>query len=199
MGRLKASLRLGLIIVAALIVVAVGAFLGLTRTRAGQTFAMHKVLGRVESGLRGRVVFGSVHSDSGLHRQATLVEVEVTDEFGVLVFSADSFSVNYSLRGILAGDVVLSDVEIWSPVAFLSRPGAGEPYGIQTLLQAGPDSAASEESIEAQGTESTVDSTRCVTPSTAPASTMHPTAARASGGLGSRSRPVTMESAPTSP
>jgi translocation and assembly module TamB len=138
MGRFKATMRLGLIVVGALGVGAVGAFLGLTRTQVGQTLVVNQVLKRVEGGLRGQVVFGGVHSGEGLHRQAILVDVGVTDEFGLQVFSADSLSASYSVRDLVAGDIVLTDVQLWNPIARLSRAAVGEPYGIQTLLAIPP-------------------------------------------------------------
>jgi len=142
MARLKVRLRLAMIVMAAIIVGAAGAFLALTRTEVGQTLVLKEVLRRTEGGLRGQVVFGSVHSVGGLHRQATLVDVEVNDETGVRVFSADSISASYSVRGLIAGDYVLNDVEIWSPYVGLRRTDVGEPYSILTLLAAGPDSVA---------------------------------------------------------
>jgi TamB, inner membrane protein subunit of TAM complex len=148
MARLKARMRLALIVAVAIAVGAAGTLLLLTRTQAGQTLVMNQVLKRIEGGLQGQIVFGSVHSKAGLHRQATLVEVAVSDRFGSRVFSADSLSVSYSVRGLISGDILLTDVELWSPFARLSRPGVGEPYGIQTLLAAAPDSVSLDRSVD---------------------------------------------------
>ena len=130
---------------AVLLALAVGAFsslLLLTRTSAGQALVLERVLERIDGVVNGEIVVSGLRS-SGLHRGARLVGLRVRAPDGTALMTADSVEVEYSLREVLRGDVVLSAITLWHPILTIAKSRVGDPFNLTSFL--GGDEPTSED------------------------------------------------------
>ena len=133
MARGRAPLRIAGIVILALAGGAISTFLLLTRTSVGQAILLEAALRRVEREINGEILVSGIRS-SGLHRGARLLGVRVNAPDGTPLLAADSLEAEYSMRGILRGDILLAGVNLWRPIVTITRSVEGEPFNVSAFL-----------------------------------------------------------------
>ena len=136
MARSRAPLRIGGIVILALAGGAISTFFLLTRTSVGQAILLEAALRRVERELNGEILVSGIRS-SGLHRGARLMGVRVNAPDGTPLLAADSLEAEYSMRGLLRGDILLAGVTLWRPIFTITRSVEGEPFNVSAFLAGG--------------------------------------------------------------
>ena len=119
-----------------LLATAVGAFLIfvlLTRTNAGQTLVLERVLKRIDRVVNGEIVVSDLRS-SGLHKGAKFIGIRVRAPHGTSLMTVDSGEVEYSLSQVLRGDIVLSAVTVWQPTLNIEKSRIENPFNLTEFL-----------------------------------------------------------------
>lgn len=129
----KRVLGIGGAILLAAVVGALAGLVLLTRTNAGQALVLERVLARIDGVVNGEIVVSGLRS-AGLHRGARLVGLQVRAPDGTSIMTADSVEVEYSLRQVLRGDVVLSAVTLWQPILTIAKSSVGDPFNLTSFL-----------------------------------------------------------------
>ena len=126
-------MRLTAIVLLAIGAGALSTFFLLTRTTVGQALVLEAVLQRVEGAVNGEILVSGIRS-TGLHRGAKLVGVRVNAPDGSPLLVVDSLEAEYSVGGILRGDVLISGVTLWRPIFTITRPRQGERFNVSAFL-----------------------------------------------------------------
>jgi autotransporter translocation and assembly factor TamB len=96
-----------------IIVLLIGGFVyAILQTQAGHDFVLRTALAQTPRFVNGEVRVGALRSD-GLLRGFTLRDISILDERGRPFLEADSVRVRYSIRDLLARDVVLVPADVW--------------------------------------------------------------------------------------
>lgn len=118
--------------VLAAIALSVGALAVITRTQWGRERVLEYTLtslgGRLRGGLEAERLEGNLITGAVLHT------VAVRGEDGELILTSDSAYVNYELPTFFGGDVVLTELVLYSPELFLRRLPTDSLWNYQQLL-----------------------------------------------------------------
>ncbi|MEX0856113.1 MAG: translocation/assembly module TamB domain-containing protein, partial [Gemmatimonadota bacterium] len=98
----------------ALLLIAAGLVFLLLRSQPGHDFFLRMALRQAPSYVNGEVEIGGIRSD-GLLRGFSLQNLTIRDGEGRPFLAADSLEVRYSIRDLLAGNIVIVPVRLWSP------------------------------------------------------------------------------------
>ncbi|MGD2068743.1 MAG: translocation/assembly module TamB domain-containing protein [Gemmatimonadota bacterium] len=109
------------------------AFVLLTRTPPGQELLLRAALPRVQGVVEGRITVDGVRSRN-LLKGATLVGVRIEGPDGRPFLQVDSVSATYAWRTLLAGDVVLSSLDVFQPALFVTRRPGEERFNTDAIF-----------------------------------------------------------------
>ena len=112
--------RLGLRLAVAVGIASLALGVFLTQTLWGKELVLREILRRAEGVFEGELSVEGI-SSPGLLRGFTLRGVRLTGADGRPFLLADSVMAGVSPRTLLAGDLILSRVEFWSPAVTLER------------------------------------------------------------------------------
>ncbi len=120
---LRRSVRAVVWAAVAVVLLAVGALLLVTRTDAGVEFLVDQGLARVRGSIQGTLSVEDASAED-LLEGLTLRGVTIRDPGGRAFMVVDSLRGRYSVLSFLRGDVVLDRVELWRPRVTVERlPG----------------------------------------------------------------------------
>ncbi len=120
-------------VLVALGVGAAGAVSLLVFTTAGNSFVVERVLRRIEGTINGEIVVSGLRSPR-LDRGARLLGVQVMGPAGDTILAVDSIDAAYSIRTMLSGDVVLTDLTLWRPRLTITKEALGQPFNLSAFL-----------------------------------------------------------------
>ena len=112
--------RLGLRLAVAVGIASLALGVFLTQTPWGKELVLREILRRAERVFEGELSVEGI-SSPGLLRGFTLRGVRLTGADGRPFLLADSIMAGVSPRTLLAGDLIFSRVEFWSPAVTLER------------------------------------------------------------------------------
>lgn len=130
LGRLA---RAGLWVVAVTVLILGGAFVALTRTDVGASYAMERLTGYLEGRMKGTLRIGGV-STGDLLAGVTLRDVEILDPSGRPFVRLDSARARYSALGLLGGQLVFRDVRLWGPDLTVERLPEWETLNVYRIF-----------------------------------------------------------------
>lgn len=106
-----------------LVLLALIGVLLLNRSEWGSRQVGERAIAYLDDQMAGELRVGRV-TGGGILRGIRLHDIVLEDSLGRPVLRADSARLGYAIRSFIGGDVVLSRVEVWGPVAVLERlPG----------------------------------------------------------------------------
>ena len=129
------ALRITAIAIAALVLLAVLAVLGLTNTDLGRERVRRIAVSAMNTSIHGRTRIGRIDGD--LLRGITLIDVSITDSAGAPFFAAPMVQARYTLRNFLSKHIIVDALGVTKPTVVLDKkPGAEWNF---TTLFARPD------------------------------------------------------------
>jgi len=139
MGTVRRAGRFLLRVAGVLAVLVLALVIFLTQTPRGREWVLRQVLSRVERGVDGTITVENI-SSPGLLRGFTFHGVRLTGPMDRPFLVADSILAGISPRTILAGDLVFTRVEVWSPRVVLERLPDQERLNVVAIFR--PDRSA---------------------------------------------------------
>ncbi len=136
---MKRAFRIGLALVAGIVVLAVTALMVFTGTNVGRERVRRAGLAALASHVHGRVSIGRI--EGNLLGRFALIDVSITDSAGSSLLVADTAFAAVDALGLLSRRITITDLELVRPVIRLVRPPAGE-WNYRRIFPARPTAPA---------------------------------------------------------
>ncbi len=111
--------KIGLGVLAALVLIVAGAFLVLTRTDAGRNRVRAFALKTLRESVNGHVEIGRI--EGNVLGRFSINDISITDSAGHPFLAAERVTATLDSRGLLSRRITLSDVELVKPVVRLTK------------------------------------------------------------------------------